>query len=919
MAKRSSADLLDILAELNEIPFACATREEALKRVTMLGRRALRSRACTLTFVDFEQRYLTQEACDGPSEEFERSMVGRQFEIGTNGHMIDYELAGRGQPVERYGLEKDGGGIANPKVAAQYGLRAALCHPLRLDDQQVIGYINHFSDRASQVRPFTSKEKRTIQILARQATIAIGHFEARRFQDSARVLNRLSEGLLSVTLQECFGLIADAARELLSVPVCVMWTRDENAHTLKIVEMSGTEDPEYRRIELDCDAPNVREYLSRHRVATLADVRRPHKWYQHANEARARNWVTLLTAQMRVGHSLVGMLDVYTTSPRAFKEWEKQSFGAFANHAALFVGNFASRRRLQDLNHVQREMTTASDVDEVLAMVLDRGLSLVRASRGWVSRLNHQTGVLQMVKHSGAPRNLRDLTLGEGITGLALREGTVQNVGDVQGGKHRGVYQEFWSDTVSELAVPILLETAAVRVGHHVRLASRPFGVLNIESPQANAFSAEDVEIVQSLARQAAIIIERLEVDRKIAELARVERDMVSTRGYNALIRQLSTTVMGSLGYEYVNVSEVTPGRDRIKTTHVAGIHAHRVAEFKRLADHALGGDDIQAHIVRMAEAEVPGRDDSRFDSVMEERFGHKEFTRVFVPMRVLPTNTVIGTVEAGYKRHVLPHIYERDVQLLQGFVDYVALVLEQQRGLLLDPISHEFRAPIVGIRSHAAFLREWMPTLPPDVVERKLDDILTDSELLLLQVGELEHILGRPAPVSRPTRTVVMRDVVIKAIKQFQPVVLEHGYDPRRISYDRNDVGKMILYIDRTKLSQVFSNLFLNAIRYAQDPQSFAIRFQVDETRDRFIIKFKDWGMGIKAGLEEAVFEERFRSPEAIKRLVTGTGLGLAISRRILRDMGGDLLLRSIFKPTEFHVILPKTLKEAPRDSDDR
>ena len=78
-------------------------------------------------------------------------------------------------------------------------------------------------------------------------------------------------------------------------------------------------------------------------------------------------------------------------------------------------------------------------------------------------------------------------------------------------------------------------------------------------------------------------------------------------------------------------------------------------------------------------------------------------------------------------------------------------------------------------------------------------------------------------------------------------------------------------------------------------------------------LIKARDRGIGIRPDLADQVFNEGFRTPEAEAKNVSGSGLGLTISRQLMRQMGGDLILARTSQPTEFHVILPKSLGEAP------
>jgi len=284
------------------------------------------------------------------------------------------------------------------------------------------------------------------------------------------------------------------------------------------------------------------------------------------------------------------------------------------------------------------------------------------------------------------------------------------------------------------------------------------------------------------------------------------------------------------------------------------------------------------------------------------------------MPMIVPSDDRVIGTIEAGYERSHRKYIYERDIQILKGFVDYVTLSLEQRKRGLLEQIGHEFRSAIVGIRSNASFLQRRVEELTQDLIQRKFEDILTDSEILLFQVKELEYILGQPSPISKIERTVVVRDIIIKTIKQLKPLIAEQYFDLSKIEYNPADIPKIILYVDKAKLNQVVYNLLTNSIKYAEDdPDLFTIRIVANETKDDFIIKFKDWGIGVSKEFSEKIFQEGFRTPEAIQKHFTGSGLGLTISRKIMKELSGDLVLANNYKPTEFHMILPKRLKEDP------
>ena len=370
-----------------------------------------------------------------------------------------------------------------------------------------------------------------------------------------------------------------------------------------------------------------------------------------------------------------------------------------------------------------------------------------------------------------------------------------------------------------------------------------------------------------------------------------------------------------TLGYEYVNISLVSKELDQIKTKYLKGLPKGDVEIFKKMAVHSLQSSDIQAEIVKHKKIEVPLQYDKRFDQNIYKRFGQENIIRIFIPMLTPSDGNVIGTIEAGYNRNFRNHIYERDVQILDDFINYAMVALEQKRKVLLDRASHELTAPVVGIKNNANFLQRRIRQLDHDYIQRKLSDIIMDCEILILEIEEIEHILGRPSPKQKIQRTLVYRDIIIKTINQLKPLIAEKEFDYSKIHYDPQDIPKINIFVDPALLGKVVYNLLINSIKYSKsDPDQFAIFINVEENRDYFIIRVRDWGIGIEKEYIDKVFEEGFRTPEAIQKNVSGSGLGLMISRKIMRELGGDLILVNNYTPTEFQMILPKKLKEYPR-----
>jgi two-component system, OmpR family, phosphate regulon sensor histidine kinase PhoR len=106
----------------------------------------------------------------------------------------------------------------------------------------------------------------------------------------------------------------------------------------------------------------------------------------------------------------------------------------------------------------------------------------------------------------------------------------------------------------------------------------------------------------------------------------------------------------------------------------------------------------------------------------------------------------------------------------------------------------------------------------------------------------------------------------------------------------------------DRSRLLQVFVNLFDNAIKYS--PTRGIIRLQIDEIQDTsgkswLQIDVIDAGEGFNEADLPHVFERLFRGdPSRTRSLESsaerGTGLGLSIAREIVRAHGGSIVARN-------------------------
>lgn len=627
-----------------------------------------------------------------------------------------------------------------------------------------------------------------------------------------------------------------------------------------------------------------------------------------------------LAARIHYEDRTAGILVVFPDAPpHSWPDDARRRLRTISRHGAVLCRNFERRERLTRLVGFLQEMSYATADYRLYEAVLGAGRALIACDRAVIRRVNPRNGHLDYVSSRPNVADGFPLGPGEGVTGLALLDRRTYRIGDVTADDWPGIYRQLWPNLPaarSELAVPILLRNARVHVGTSKATVDKPFGVLNFESPTVSAFSKLDEECAEIIAQRMAPVMERIEFDKKLLRLRQAAQALATKRDWDSIVDTLLNGIRESLGYEFVSLSIVEDSH--IRCVRVIGLDGADRDEFRKRAVHDLDSEHVQAQVVRHQRTEVPPPDEPSLNEITA-RFRLDRLIRVFVPMVVHSRNEVIGTISAGYDRTYREHIYQRDVQILKVLVAFGTNAMEAWRRGTIDRVSHEMNAPLTAVRGNLSRLLRKRKLLTEDQIERALEDMETDTEVLYFQMQQLEYVLGVSVTeaIKQPLRiqpVLLFGDIIFKTISQLKPLVIERGLDPRKIVYELDDVYKVKrMNVDKGKISQVVFNLFMNAVKYAESPETFQIRIGAAERRREYVIKFCDWGIGIPEGLGEKIFQERFRAREAREKNIMGSGLGLTISRQLMREHGGDLVLKKYSKPTEFHMIIPKHVGEAP------
>jgi signal transduction histidine kinase/CheY-like chemotaxis protein len=216
----------------------------------------------------------------------------------------------------------------------------------------------------------------------------------------------------------------------------------------------------------------------------------------------------------------------------------------------------------------------------------------------------------------------------------------------------------------------------------------------------------------------------------------------------------------------------------------------------------------------------------------------------------------------------------------------------EKEKASFMANMSHELRTPLNGINGFAELLSK--TSLTPKQ-QQYLSLINTSSSNLL---GIVNDILDFSKIASgKMTLNCIEVDPFIEFnnILNLFRIKTEEKHIHYNIDIDTNIPN--LIKIDTLRISQLFSNLIGNAIKFTPKFGSIDVRIDFlsqDEHCTQLKFSVKDSGIGIAKNRQQSIFEAFTQADESTTREFGGTGLGLSISVSLVHLMGGKLELQS-------------------------
>ena len=271
---------------------------------------------------------------------------------------------------------------------------------------------------------------------------------------------------------------------------------DEGRQELHIAYAVGYPDEVMRTLRLKVGQGVVGAAVEQGRPILVNDIGKEPRFV-----GPLRNMVSQLAVPMRRKGRVIGALNLLSEHSGAFTDRDEALLRQFAAHVAVAIENarlFRSERHytetLETLAEIGREMSSILDLDVLLTRIASLTKRIIDYRTFGILLLNETTNMLEMklAVRYGEENSAKNIKLGEGLVGWAALYKEPLLVSDVSKDPR---YINLVEDVRSELVIPMLIK-------------DRCIGVFDLESPELNAFTKDNKELLTLLASQAAVAIE---------------------------------------------------------------------------------------------------------------------------------------------------------------------------------------------------------------------------------------------------------------------------------------------------------------------------------------------------------------------------------------------------------------------------
>ncbi len=499
----------------------------------------------------------------------------------------------------------------------------------------------------------------------------------------------------------------------------------------------------------------------------------------------------------------------------------------------------------------------------------------------------------------------RSLALGEGVVGhVALHNKPIMIPDVLQEPLYKEKELAKREGLVSMLSVPMCLK-------------ERVIGVINCYTSYPRAFSKAEVELLLTVANQAAICIEN--------------SGLMETLDIDEILRLVLEGVIQNTGFDRARLYLLNEKRNMLECRMAVGVDVEKIKgiELPLVPEVSV----VSRSFIEKRPYVIPDATrDPRVNPLLKEKFNLHSL--VVIPL--LAQEKALGVIAADHTepgkilteemlnsvmifaqqaalaiqnasmyqelkqfsqkmeekiRETTAHLRKTEAQLIRS--EKLAAL-----GQLAAGLAHEIRNPLTSIH---ILIHSLMERLPTENAHRQ------DLKVITEEIDRINEIVNQFLRFAKPAPPSFEKTEVVSLVEEILPL-LRPQIEKQQIEVQREFQALPLVLMDREQVKQALFNLILNAVQAMPSGGKLILGGKNSEDGQWIQLLIRDTGTGISEDHLPLLFDPFFSTREE------GMGLGLSITHRIIDQHHGKIEVESSpGKGTLFTVWLPISMNIEP------
>ncbi|GAB4578539.1 MAG: hypothetical protein Fur0022_12740 [Anaerolineales bacterium] len=657
--------------------------------------------------------------------------------------------------------------------------------------------------------------------------------------------------------------------------------------------------------------------------------------YQQIMHAKSVLYIPLVIARAWIGH-IIAIYD----RPIVLSQQDTRRLTNLTQQATVALQNL---RLLAESRQRAAQLLTAAEIARSASETLSQDQLLYRAVNLIRERFNYYHASVFLLDDSRQWANIRESTGDAGAEmkqrGHRLEVGSQSIIGTVTFTGNPLVVNDVSKDAVHR-PNPLLPDTKA-ELGIPLKIGRRVIGALDVQATEVDAFTPDDVAVLQILADQIAIAVDNSRSyaiaqdaikeanDRldEISTLFEISQALTSAPLSTEQIAEITASRIirviegpSSCGISLYE-EETDMMRMIVDIAYQNGENALSEDPHKwdfKLSDYPASRRVMQTLQPLIVQADDPDADSHELQYIHQtglktllvlplaakgQAFGLIEVESWESPQKYTPDqlNLVLTVANQGAAAIDNARLYEDQIKTAEQLRE-----VDKLKNQFLANMSHELRTPLNSIIGFSRVILKGIDGPITDLQEQDLTAIYNAGTHLLGLINDILDISRIEAGKMELSFEKVDLGSLIssvlstaKGLIKEKPILLESQIEP----------NLPLVKADPTRIRQVILNLLQNASKFTEAGTIMvkAVRQFNANGKPEVMVSVSDTGVGISPEDQKKLFQPFSQVDASPTRKAGGTGLGLSITRNLIELHGGHIdVISDVGKGSTFFFTIP-------------